>query len=264
MVIAGLLGIGHKLVWKAVGVVLILVFVVYIGAIAWTIAKGLADAPELSDSDSDSDDEEHEGWDEVAASFGPTVAAQQQQAASETDALLPTPPEDAEAAVATRHRVVVRHKHSLLYHVALLMVGFLAVLLSAYVLSTAATNLVDEFGLSDVMFGIVVLSIATTLPDKFIAVMSSSKGYAGIMVANTVGGNIFLLSLVIGVLMLSTGGEFDEGSTNRIEIGVMVGSTIAMALIVWLDLRRTRLVGAGMLLAYVVFLVLEFTMIRKE
>lgn len=266
LLIAGLLGFAHHLVWKAVGGVLIAVFAVYIAVIAWTIAKGIFDAPELSDSDSESDsdgDEEQEGWgaveggsrDHAAGSDAPAASGPAVGQASETDALLPS-----SRAAPTRRP---GPRHGLLYHVALLVVGFIAVLLSAYVLSTAATNLVDEFGISDVLFGIVVLSIATTLPEKFIAVMSSSKGHDGIMVANTVGSNIFLLTLCIGVLWLSTGGEYDEGSTNGVEIAVMGGSTAAMALTVWLEPRWTRWIGATMLLAYFAFLVLEFTIIRK-
>lgn len=287
ILIAGLIGFGHHLLWRSVGAVLTGVFAAYIATIAWTIAKGIFAAPELSDSDgdssSDSDEDQNEST-EVESGLGnrssnivrrrattavpdnalPSASSGTIPQTSETGITLQAirPDPDPSLARPSRHSGRSR-RHSLLYHLSLLGVGFVAILLSAYVLSTAATNLVDEFGISDVLFGIVILSIATTLPEKFIAVMSSSKGHAGIMVANTVGSNIFLLSLVIGVLWLSTGGEYDEGSTNAIELGVMVGSTVAMALIVWLDLSWSRWLGAAMLVAYVAFLVLEFTTIRK-
>jgi Ca2+/Na+ antiporter len=113
--------------------------------------------------------------------------------------------------------------------------GFLALVLSSYVLSHAASNLVDEFGISDVLFGIVILSIATTIPEKFVSVISGFRGQAGIIVANTVGSNIFLLSLCMGVLWVSTGGAFDQGSVNATELGVMLGTTVAMTVtrLVW-------------------------------
>jgi Ca2+/Na+ antiporter len=40
------------------------------------------------------------------------------------------------------------------------------------VLAYAAITIADEFEISDVLFGVVILSIATTLPDKFVAIMS--------------------------------------------------------------------------------------------
>ena len=58
------------------------------------------------------------------------------------------------------------YKHSVKYHIGLLVLGFLASLLSSYVLSHAASNLGGEVGLLDVLFGVVILSIATTLPES--------------------------------------------------------------------------------------------------
>lgn len=157
----------------------------------------------------------------------------------------------------------ISYKHSILYHIGNLVLGFLAVLLSSYVLSHAATNLVDELGFSDVLFGVVILSLATTLPEKFVAIISSRRGHAGILVANTAGSNIFLLSLCIGITWLSTGGEFDQGSVNTVEVAVMLASTVAMTFVVWFGARWSRPIGVLMLLGYIAFLVLEFTVIRK-
>ena len=152
--------------------------------------------------------------------------------------------------------------HSLTYHVVLLTFGMLVIILSAYVLSRAASILVDEFGISDVVFGVVILSIATTLPEKFIAVLSGSRGQMGIMIANTVGSNIFLLSLCTGILWVATDGNYNEGSVEPAEIGVMLGSAVVMTLTVWFGAKWCRLIGTLMLLAYIAFLILEFTVIH--
>ncbi|KIW47878.1 uncharacterized protein PV06_00534 [Exophiala oligosperma] len=154
-------------------------------------------------------------------------------------------------------------RHSVTYHVGFLVLGLLAILLSSYVLSHAASNLVDEIGISDVLFGVVVLSVATTLPGKFVAVMSGSRGHAGILVANTVASNIFLLSLCMGALWVSTGGAFDQGSVNASELGTMFASTLALTFTVWFGARWSRCLGVTMLLAYVAFLVLEVTVVYK-
>ena len=56
--IAGLTGFGHENMWRVVGSVMIGLFVVYIGSIAWVISKGRIRAPELSDSDTSDDESE--------------------------------------------------------------------------------------------------------------------------------------------------------------------------------------------------------------
>ena len=287
--------------WKIVGGFAIGLFAVYIASIAWSITKGLVAAPELSDSDSDSDSgndsssssDEHEiqspqnetGSTErlitpTPAKSPPTTAAARiidmPNATTSTPERLSTPAVDiprfdSTAAPASEERRATSsqtsrratYKHGMPYHIGNLVLGFLAILLSSYVLSHAASNLVDEIGLSDVLFGVVILSIATTLPEKLIAVISGWRGHAGILVANTVGSNIFLLTLCMGITWVSTGGKFDQGSVNTAELGVMLGSTIAMTFVVWFGERWSRSLGVVMLLAYIAFLVLEFTVIRK-
>jgi Ca2+/Na+ antiporter len=113
------------------------------------------------------------------------------------------------------------------------------------------------------MFGIIVLAIATTLPEKFIAVMSGFRGHVGILVANTVGSNIFLLSLCMGIIMVDTEGRFDAGNVNATELGVMWGATAASTVTIWFGAKWSRVIGGLMLTSYIVFLVLEFTVIRK-
>lgn len=151
---------------------------------------------------------------------------------------------------------------SLAYHVALLAAGFAAIVLSSFVLSIGASNLVDQFGISDALFGVIILSIITTLPEKFVAVLSGHRGHMGIMVANTVGSNVFLLTLCLGVVWLSTDGEYDGGSVVPAEIAVMFGSTLALAGTILLGGRMARPIGVAMILGYVAFIVLEFTVIR--
>lgn len=243
--IAGLLGFGRHILWRVVGGVLIGLFAVYLVSVFWAISKGIATAPELSDSDSDDESDDDDG---------PFTSRSNHGMSRETDALLPVTSNSTSISNDTRH--------SLVYHVVYLFIGFLALLISAYVLSTAASNLINEIGMSDVLFGVVILSLATTLPEKFVAVVSGFRGHMGIMVANTVGSNIFLLTLCMGILWTSTDQSLNEGTVNAAEISIMLGSTVAMTATVWFGARWVRYIGAAMLAAYVAFIILEFTVIR--
>ena len=271
-------------------------FVIYVLSIAWTIYSGYISAPELSDSDSSDDEGDGAVSQTRNRPNGASMTDHQQDGSRVVEGEAQTPnidtssrtndqelrsssePTNMEVSQTTQNRTTSlslvpietnstdgsRHTsdHSLMYHVGLLTVGILAVILSAYVLSHAATSLVSQFGISDVLVGVVILSIATTIPEKFIAVVSGFRGQMGIMVANTVGSNIFLLSLCMGILWVSTGGVYDQGSVKPAEIGVMFGSAVAMTLTVWFGARFARSIGAAMLAAYIAFLVLEFTVIH--
>ena len=75
--------------------------------------------------------------------------------------------------------------------------------ISGYVLSHSAAVVADAFDLSGTVIGATVLSFATTLPEKFVAITSSAQGHSGIVVASTAGRNIFLLTLCLALTLLS-------------------------------------------------------------
>ena len=263
--------LGTRGSWKVFGGILLAIFVVYVISVAWAISRGAITAPEASDSDTSDNDSSEDSDSSNGTRRRPNNNIETER----------RPPQDTEAASATiptvgavdsssartgSQRRTSRsrpRRRSLKYHISYLLVGFLSICLSGYVLSHASTTISDEIGISDVLFGVVILSIATTLPEKFIAVLSGFRGHAGILVANTVGSNIFLLALCMGIVLVVTAGEFDAGSVNAAELGVMMGSTVALTFTIWFGAKWSRWIGAAMLIAYIAFLVLEFTVIRK-
>lgn len=173
------------------------------------------------------------------------------------------PPAPVTPAAAPPSRAPRRKRHHLRYHLSYLFLGFLAICLAGYVLSQAATNIIDQFGISDVLFGVIILAIATTLPEKFVAVMSGSRGHTGILVANTVGSNIFLLALCAGIVMVDTNGTLDGGNVTIPELAVLWASTLGFVVTIWSGGKFCRWIGAVMLACYVAFIICEFTVIHR-
>ena len=259
--------LGVRSSWKIFGGVLLALFVIYVASVAWAISRGAITAPELSDSDdddnSDESDSDRGGGPHPNGVIGNETRPPQNAGATSVALPTNTALDASPARRESQHRPLHRRRRSLKYHIAFLLLGFISICLSGYVLSHASTTISDEIGISDVLFGVVILSIATTLPEKFIAVLSGVRGHAGILVANTVGSNIFLLALCMGIVLVVTAGEFDAGSVNAAELGVMMASTVALTGTIWFGANWSRWIGGAMLMVYVTFLVLEFTLIRK-
>ena len=57
--------------------------------------------------------------------------------------------------------------------------------------------------------------------------------------------------------------KFNEENVKIPELGVLWGSTLVFTLVVWYGGRFSRWVGAAMLLCYIAFIVLEFTIIHS-
>jgi Ca2+/Na+ antiporter len=260
VIAAVLLAFQVSLNLQAVGICLIVAFGAYVASIFWAIKKGVVTGPELSDSDSDSDSDFEQDANTPNHSVYGTFNARShlREPQSSMD------PEDQSSISLSNPSADRSYQRSLLYHLLHLSIGFLCLVISAYVLAHAATDMVDLLGLSDAVFGIVVLSIATTLPEKLIASLSGARGQSGIMVANTVGSNIFLLTLCLGVILVSS----NDGNTMRpfkihtLELVALVASSVVMCAAIFARGKAAKALGLGMLLAYIAFLALEVSVIR--
>ena len=141
-------------------------------------------------------------------------------------------------------------------HLAYLLVSSSGLALSGYLLSSTTSSLAVLLGLTQSTAGLTILSISTTLPEKLVAFKSARKQQAGILVANTVGSNIFLLTLVLGVVWVTLehiplnqggGGEWTD-------VLVVLASCVVLFGAVWGSLLK-RSVGLGMFGLYIVYIV---------
>ncbi len=129
-------------------------------------------------------------------------------------------------------------------------------IVSSNIIAHTAAAIGRELFLSDTAVGTTILSIATSLPEKFVAVLGGSRKHPGIMVANTVGSNIFLTTLCAGVL-------FVWGDADQLQSGF----TVFEASMMWLSAAVLLVIvlsggqwwmGIVLLCCNVAFLLLEF------
>jgi Ca2+/Na+ antiporter len=250
-----------RLVWAISGGLLVAAFVLYLAGIAWAISRGQMTAPEGSD-DGSSDDEDTSDDEGPREHYGaPSRGQLATPTASEFDPLISRPRarsgSSSLVSSASSMALKTKKRKSLLYHILILVVGFVALTIASYILSHTATSITDALKLSDAVFGVVVLSLATTLPEKLVAVLSGFRGHHGIMVANTVGSNIFLLSLCTGVLMLDGSGKITERSVSILELSALWVSTALFTIVIWFGGGHAKPIGVVMLVGYFGFLAAE-------
>ena len=266
-----------KSVGRTAGGILVALFVGYVVSIGYYIYKGVMAAPEDDDDDSDDDDDDDDGDDSDTASvsdYSESTLKDEESASQKVIPLTPltpyhdnnsaphesvpfTKPESSFAKPAPKVRKPPR---SLTYHIVQLIAGFLALSLSGYILSHSVASLADTFELSGTVLGMTVLSIATTLPEKFIAICSGSRGQNGIVVANTAGSNIFLLTLCAGVLFLAGDVEALVVSVKTFDLLVTAASASVFTVVVFVGAKRWM--GIALLVLYFAFIGAEFAFYR--
>jgi cation:H+ antiporter len=86
-----------------------------------------------------------------------------------------------------------------LHSVALLLAGMGGLLLGAHLLVGSAVYFAETFGVSEVVVGILVVAVGTSLPELATSVVAAARRETGLAVGNIVGSNIFNVLAVLGL-----------------------------------------------------------------
>lgn len=84
----------------------------------------------------------------------------------------------------------------------LLLVGIVCVLKSADLLTNGAVGLATKLGVSQMVIGLTIVAIGTSMPEFFVSLVSAIHGTPDLAVGNIVGSNIFNSLLIVGVAAL--------------------------------------------------------------
>ncbi len=83
--------------------------------------------------------------------------------------------------------------------IAWLVVGLVVLLIGADLLVDGAIELARAAGVSEIMIGITLVALGTSLPELAVSAVSAYRGEYGLAIGNIVGSNIFNLLAVVGV-----------------------------------------------------------------
>lgn len=109
------------------------------------------------------------------------------------------------------------------------VVGLVLLLTSAQFLVDSAVVIAKYFGLSDLIIGLTVIAIGTSLPELAASIAAARKGEHDLVIGNIVGSNIFNLGAVLGMPGLIAPGMIDPEAVNR-DIMVMLGLSVLLLL----------------------------------
>lgn len=133
-----------------------------------------------------------------------------------------------------------------------LAIGLIVLLASAQVLVYAATNIASTLGVSDMIIGLTIVAVGTSLPELAATVGSALKGQPDIAIGNVVGSNILNILAVLAVPGLINATDMDYAALWR-DSGLMLALTLMLALFAYgINSRAviTRFEGAVMLMAW--------------
>lgn len=93
--------------------------------------------------------------------------------------------------------------------------GLVLVIFGADWLTKGASGLARRFNISELVIGLTIVALGTSLPELVISVSSAVEGNSGIALGNILGSNIFNSLLILGVAALITPIKFSSRMQSR-------------------------------------------------
>ncbi|KZN29482.1 sodium:calcium antiporter [Pseudoalteromonas luteoviolacea S2607] len=110
-----------------------------------------------------------------------------------------------------------------------LIVGMIILPISADFLVDAAVDIAKFFGMSDLLIGLTIIAIGTSLPELAACVAGVLKNEDDLALGNIIGSNIFNILAVLSIAGLLNPAQLDLNISSR-DIFVMLGATAALIL----------------------------------
>lgn len=134
-----------------------------------------------------------------------------------------------------------------------LVIGLGVLLIGAQWLVTGSIGIAKELGVSEIVIGITIVALGTSLPELAVSLVSALKGEYGLAIGNIVGSNIFNLLAVIGIAATIQPAALAP-SVLELHIFVMVAFTLVLFAMTYDydgKAQLSRIEGIALLIAYI-------------
>ncbi len=145
---------------------------------------------------------------------------------------------------------------------AYLIFGIILLAFSAQMIVRSATYIADYFRISQLIIGLTIIALGTSLPELATSLIGVKKQENDIVIGNIIGSNIFNLLAVLAVPVLFQSVTLNKYVFYRDYLTMFGISTlfyISAVIRVKNQKRITRLMGAGLILIYAIYVALLYT-----
>jgi cation:H+ antiporter len=137
--------------------------------------------------------------------------------------------------------------------VAFLLGGLGILVLGADLMVTSAVNIATALGAPQVMIGLTMVAIGTSLPELATSVVAALKKQSDLMVGNLIGSNIFNLGAILGSASLLK--PIVNDGITWLDMTVLIVFSMALIPIMATNYKISRIEGGLLLAGYVGYMV---------
>jgi cation:H+ antiporter len=136
------------------------------------------------------------------------------------------------------------------------LVGLIVLVGSSKILVWGATDIALALGVSELIIGLTVIALGTSLPELAASIVSLKKGVPDMAIGNVIGSNLFNSLAVIGIPALVTDFSINAHAVSR-DLPVVIGLTVLLLCFSFFPASSTqslsRVKGLCLLCCFVIY-----------
>ena len=150
----------------------------------------------------------------------------------------------------------------MLISIILIILGFALLIKGADFLVEGSSNIAKKFHIPEIIIGLTIVSIGTSMPELFVSVTSALEGYSDMAMGNVIGSNICNLLLILGLSTVIKSVIFQR-ETRLIEIPMCLTITIIFMVFCNLQQNITRIEAIILIILFTIFIIYTIIMGKK-
>ena len=143
-----------------------------------------------------------------------------------------------------------------------ILLGFVLLIKGADILVNGSSAIAKKLRISEIVIGLTIVSIGTSMPELFVSTTSALQGASDISVGNVIGSNICNLLLILGLSSLIHPVKFHK-QTKLIENPMSIILTLIFVLMCNINQDISRIEGIILLVFFIAFLIYTIVIGKK-
>lgn len=141
----------------------------------------------------------------------------------------------------------------MLWNIVLIIIGFILLIKGADFLVDGSSSIAKKFHIPEIIIGLTIVSIGTSMPELFVSITSAINGYSDMAVGNVIGSNICNLLLILGLSAIIRPVLFQK-QTKNIEIPMSVAITVLFGIFANTNVEISKVEAFILIVMFLLFI----------
>lgn len=149
-------------------------------------------------------------------------------------------------------------------HFLIIILGFILLIYGADILVKGASGIAKRFNISEIIIGLTIVSLGTSLPELIITITSYSSNSQDLIIGNVIGSNICNLLLILGILSIIKPIQL-EMSTIKTNLPILILVNALVLMMSFIPIHNNTLsinFAEGIVLLIIAFIYLIIPIIK--